>query len=54
MDQIEFSNTVVAITTDPSIQDAFNQGLFFGVTVLVGCLGFAMFRLLKDDGNEEL
>jgi hypothetical protein len=54
MDTNQFTAAVVSITTDPSIQSAFNVGLGFGVTVLVGCFGFAMFRVLYDDGKEEL
>ncbi len=42
------------VVSDPNIQDAFNQGLYLGVAVLAACLGFSMFRTLRDDGSEEL
>jgi hypothetical protein len=54
MNETDAIAAITTVTSDPSIQDAFNIGLAFGVTVMVGCLGFAMFRTMYDDGNEEL
>jgi hypothetical protein len=50
------TNIVAALTTvtsDPSIQVAFADGLYFGFTVLAFCFGIWMLRTIPGDDREE-
>lgn len=51
---LDFITALQTVTTDPSIQAAFDSGLMFGATVAAVLWAISFIRLIIDDGKEEL
>ena len=54
---LNYTNAVAAmqsVVSDPSITDAFNQGLYLGFVILAACVGFFMLKSAIPDDREEL
>lgn len=49
-----FSEVIPVSSADPSIQDAFNQGLYLSAVIVAVLLAFSIMRMIPGGGHEEI
>lgn len=54
MDTTNVITALQTVITDPSVTNAFDNGLYLAATIVATLLGYSLLRTLPDDGHEEL